>query len=41
MSDDLDPEAAADFCEKAIEIEKPLKGFVAPRHRINISETDN
>ena len=41
LRDDLDPVAAADFCEKAIKVEKSLKGPVAPHHRFNISYTDN
>jgi hypothetical protein len=38
---DLDPEAAADFCQKAVKIQQPPKGVVAPRHLINISDNDN
>jgi len=35
------PEPAADFCQKAVQVEKPLEAVVAPLHPINISYGDN
>jgi hypothetical protein len=38
---DLDPDAASDFRQKAIEIQKTLERVIAARHTFNISDTDN
>ena len=41
LGDDLDPEAATNFCAKAIEIQKSLNSVVTLLHPINISDIDN
>jgi len=41
LRDNLDPEAAADFCQEAVEIQQPFQGVVAACHVVNISDADN
>jgi hypothetical protein len=40
LRDDFDPEATADFGQKAVEIQQPFHGVVAACHVINISDVD-